>query len=247
VKVTPESIHAEGDLHLPAGIGNAHVEGTITATGFDLEGEAALVIGGFSASGTVRITQDELTFSGYLGIPGGSSIYVFGNIQSSGDFIFQGSGSVTVPGAYLVSGSFEFKKAGSVVTLKATGTFQLSNTFVVNSEIDFSSVGGITGSGKVSFGGKTFTSTFSLSSSGVPSVSGSLSLSGSVKGPLGNTLVSTSGTGSIYADSSGNVKGSFSGKATGPLGNSVDVSSDLTGSLGITIKAFGATYTISLG
>ena len=123
---------------------------------------------------------------------------------------FLGAGSLSVAG-FSVNGTFAaHRDTGSGnAEIAVTGSFAFANVTATSASFTVRSDGSVTGAGDVKIGGHTFSTDFSLSSSGRVSVTAEYDVDVSIRwGP------SVGGTATLSADTSGRLKATFSGSAS---------------------------------
>ena len=229
--LTPDGLDIEGHLTLPADLGGVDIVGEIHGEDdYRLEGNADLTVAGYTlADAHVLLTQNMLEISGTIDIPGAGRVSMDGYADELGNIQLHGFGAVRPLGHTLANAEFWFEKdlfAGTT-SLTAVGRLSVGGYSVGEANFEISSTGGFSGSGTLSFAGVQFDVTIDLPIAGSPSLSGSVSVSG--------TFAGVRATGSVsLALESGEVTAEFSGsvKALGKE-HSVDVSVSSSGCIQI--------------
>lgn len=200
---TNTELSFSGDIH--AGPIDAAVAGTATATSFRLTGSGSLSMGSFtiaSASITVDSTSG-LYAQGSLNLPNLGSASLSGSFETNGHYLLAGSGTLAPGGFTLLSVSFSLEGGpGKWATLTASGMLVLANVTVAGT-FTISSDGSFSGSGSISWGGLDVSVSVSVTSGGLISVSGSISVDATYNG------YGIKGSLALAASTSGEVSGNI--------------------------------------
>ena len=172
--VTQVTVHSDlGLLGL-----SVSVDGTVDANGnYNLTSSGNLTIAGFTLSSvTYNLNKTTgLTATGFLQLPGGlGEVFVFGSIDSKGDYSLTGGADIFPLGFQLSSATFTLDNSG----LTASGTLQLPDLGTVNvgGSVDKHGNFSLVGSGTLSpFGLNLGSATVTLDNGGAW-VSGSVQL-----------------------------------------------------------------------
>ena len=165
VWVRPSGVELDATVELPHGIGSVRVSGTYRSrTDFELRGTVSAGIDGFGVSGTVTISDDGIDLAGWFDC-GGDEVYLDGSIESDGDFLLEGSGSISTS-RVRIDGSFELERDGDDVSFTADGSVTVDGRSLADAAVLFSTDGGISMTGDITFAGTSFDACFCVTPSG---------------------------------------------------------------------------------
>ena len=131
---------------------------------FDLSGSASVTLAGFSATGSVHLTNSSLTITANINVFV-TTVNFTGYFRADGSFLLTGSASVGLGGFSAVTGSFTLSSSSGLQVSASVNVIVAQATFT--GSIDTHGNYSLSGSGSAGFAGFGGEGSFTLSNSGV--------------------------------------------------------------------------------
>ncbi len=182
-ELTNEGVAITGFIDVP-GFGSVRVTGNYySSSDFLFEGDLDLTIGGYDLAGAdVSVDPTSATVDARLNLPGDAGgVDVFGQFESDGHILLAGSNRIEI-GGYGIHATLSFERfsTGSVAVI-ASGNLSLGSLSAASGTFSWSSDGDVSGSGSLSFAGLDISVDVDYED-GDLDVSGSISIEGSFIG-----------------------------------------------------------------
>jgi len=167
VRFNQTGLYVNGKLHVPGGLAEAEMIGSVTPSGFHFEGTATLAIPYFAMANAAVILDSHtgLYATGAINVLQAGQVVMTGRFELDTDFLLTGSGSLSPLGMTIASGAFTLTRQAGVVAFSGTGAIGVGSYTLASARFAITSQGDISGSASLSFAGVQAGATFSAAAS----------------------------------------------------------------------------------